>query len=516
MGGCLKEGRPVVGRFLVPGRAVERPEFVKGGAWVTYEVRRKKAEPPFSGAYDWAMVNYDTGERRPLVENAADRWGRFDSQTGLFFIMTDETEVPSGTAGTLVLLDLDQGVLDRIPGVGSYSAIRRSREFLYRTVTDDGAGASLHYRSGQGVDRALGFATGQSDFRGDRLYYVACTEAVAKDCMMSPQGKTLSRFTRPDGPVETLRTKVNRFVINDEETWAVLGTPGDGTKPQIVALPIAGGTEKLVPASQNAYWMGLSGDIFVFAEPAAGTQPATVHTYNLATEAHVVTAGPAGLVDIREVRARPNSTDLLFSDSRGQLAVVHEGAVNGNLIAGSPAQLSVTEDGKYALWIELLVSTPPLGRLMVQDLDFSEPPRVLSPKGSMVPVPGYFFIDDIARKILVFWARYGQNGVDLYYADHRTGDLRMVAESISQVVVTAYQVVGIVGVSPQDLTGDLVNKDLALNQDIVLAHEVADDAIYGDRVVFVIRERVTSERGGLWAIGIDGTPPNASVAGPGM
>jgi hypothetical protein len=35
-------------------------------------------------------------------------------------------------------------------------------------------------------------------------------------------------------------------------------------------------------------------------------------------------------------------------------------------------------------------------------------------------------------------------------------------------------------------------------------------------VVFVIRERVNSERDGLWAIGIDGTPPDAGVVGPGM
>src|SRR5437762_11309764 len=86
LAGCLKEGRPVVGRFLVPGRTVEKPAFVKLGTAVTYEVRRRKAEAPFSGAYDWAIVNYDTGEARTLVENAADRWGRSSNDDGLYFL----------------------------------------------------------------------------------------------------------------------------------------------------------------------------------------------------------------------------------------------------------------------------------------------------------------------------------------------------------------------------------------------------------------------------------------------
>jgi hypothetical protein len=512
LAGCLQEGRPVVGRSLVPGRAVERPIFVKDGASVLYEVRRRPAEPPYSGSFDLQMVDYDSAAVRPLVENVADRWGKYDGGGGIWYLITDEAALPNlSTMGTLVQLDLDQGVLDRIPNVTSYATLP-SREFFYRQMTDENARlATLHYRSATGADRVLGMSSGAAEFHGNRLYFVTGEEDSGTGAMT----KVLSRILRPDGPIEVVRGKVNRFVINDDQSWAILQTADSG-KSQIVARQFDTGVEHVVPASPNAYWFpypNFSGRIFTYSEPATPTAPATLHTYDVVTEAHTVTQGPAGLVDIRDVRQRPSSTDRLVSDSRGQLAVVKQGEADGPIIAGNPNQLTVTDDGKYALWIELTIAMPPQGKLMIQDLDFKDPPRMLSPKGALVPVPGYFFIADKTRPILVFWAQFGRNGVDLYYADHETGDNRVVAESISEVVVTPYQVVGIVRVSEQDLIGDLVNKDLSLNAEIPLAHEVSDDAINGDKVVFVIRERVSSERDGLWAIGIDGTPPDAAVAG---
>jgi hypothetical protein len=509
LAGCLQEGRPVVGRSLVPGRAVERPIFVKDGDWVSYELRRRPAEPPYSGSFDFQIVNYDTGEVRPLVENVADRWGKYDGGAGVYYLITDEAALPNlSTMGTLVQLSLDEGVLDRIPNVTSYAVLPGTREFFYRQMSDENARLStLHYRSARGDDRILGMSSGAVEFHGNRVYFVAGEESGGT------MTKVLSRILRPDGPIEVVRGKVNRFVINDDQSWAILQTADSG-KSQIVARQLDTGVEHVVPASPNAYWFpGFGARLFTFSEPASPGTPATLHTYDVVTEVHSVTPGPAGLVDIRDVRQRPNSTDRLFTDSHGQLAVVKKGEVDGQLIGGNPNQLSITDDGKYALWIELVITMPPQGKLMVQDLDFKDPPRMLSPKGGMVPVPGYFFISDRGRPILVFWAQFGRNGVDLYYADHETGDNRVVAESISEVVVTPFQVIGIVRVSEQDLIGDLVNKDLALNTEIPLAHEVADDAIFKDRVVFVIRERVTSDRDGLWAIGIDGTPPDAAVAG---
>ena len=58
-----------------------------------------------------------------------------------------------------------------------------------------------------------------------------------------------------------------------------------------------------------------------------------------------------------------------------------------------------------------------------------------------------------------------------------------------------------------------MNKDLVLDREITLGHEVADQAVFRDKVAFVLRGRVGSERDGLWAIGIDGVPPDAPSTG---
>jgi hypothetical protein len=506
--GCLQEGRPVVGRLLVKGRTVENPTFLKDNKRLTYQVRRRPAEPPLSGAFDLGIVSYDTAEARLLAENVADRWGVLDGQAGLTFVMTDESLAPDqSTMGSLVMLDLDQGEVDRIPAVTSYYALPGTRELYYRQASPaTGRLSVLHYRSAAGVDRALGASTGKTEFRRTRLYFVGEPGDPAA------QSRTLQRFVRPDGPIEVVREKVTDFSINGDESWAILNT-SDGGKSQIVARQLATGAEHRVPASQSAFWMGLSATEFVYSEPAAVGMPAQIHRHELATGTETVTTAPQGLINVRDVRARPGSTDRLYSDSRGQLVVVPAGAADGHMIAGSPLQLTVTEDGKYALWIEQQVAIPPQGRLMIQDLDFQEPLRQLSPKGALIS-PGFQFLADRDRRILVYWGQIGQNAADLYYADAATGDQRVVAEGIAgKVIILPYQVIGIVRVSEQDLIGDLVNKDLALNTEIPLAHEVAEDVISGDKVVFVIRERVSSERDGLWAIGIDGTPPGAATAG---
>jgi hypothetical protein len=501
LAGCLKEGRPVVGRPLIMGRAVEKPEFVKDGTWVAYEVRQKIAEPPYSATYDWWMVNYDTAENRPLLQNVADRWGHTHNDAGTWFLVTDEVAVPSlsTTAGTLVLLDLDQGILDRISDVTSFSLRSDTKQFFYRSVSEGSKLAALHLRLQDGTDRLVGLSSGAAEYRGDRFY-----------CVLG-EDKTLSRLRKQDGPLEAIRSKVNRFSINADESWVLMQVTGESGKSQIVARQLDTGVEHVVPATQNAYWMDFSGTRFTYTESATDTHPATINHYDVVTEAHDTAPGPAGLVDIHDIQQRPNSTDTFYRDSSGQLAVVHKGEVDGHLITGGPFQLSWTEDGKYVLWIEPVTSTPPQGKLMIQDLDFQQPARQLSPKGSLVPVPGYFFIGKPDQRILVFWGQFGHNGVDLYYANHETGDNKVVAEGISEVVVTPFQIVGIVRVSEQDLTGDLVNKDLVMDKEVVLAHEVAAQVIYGDKVVFVLRERVSSGQDGLWAIGIDGTPPDAGV-----
>jgi hypothetical protein len=400
--------------------------------------------------------------------------------------------------GTLVLRDLEEGVLARIPDVNAFAVEPGTRELYYRQVTSDSDRlTTLHYRSKDGFDRALGLSDGAVEFHGNRLYFIA-----GEDDPKGTPGKVLARFTRPDGAIEVLHDRVRSFLVAPDESWLIFQTIG-GSRPETIARRLATGEEHRVPATERASWMELSSTAFVYSEPPVPPDPrGTIHRHDLLTGAEEVTRAPAGLVDVREMRQRPSSHDRLYTDSEGQLAVVPEGEVDGRRIGDNPAQVSITEDGRYALWIDIVASGP-RGKLMIQDLDFRAPPRQLSPPGAMVAF-GYTFIADGARRILVYSAELGSNGDDLYYADHETGQQRRVAEGISGALDTRpYRLMGVVRASGQDLTGELVDKDLALEREVVLAHEVAAYTALDNRVAFVVRGRVSSSRDGLWAIDID-------------
>jgi hypothetical protein len=233
--------------------------------------------------------------------------------------------------------------------------------------------------------------------------------------------------------------------------------------------------------------------------------PGKMHAFDVETGADRVVLLPTGLADVSSVVERPHTDEALFGDSQGRLAVgpATDPAMS-KVLDIRPVTPSFSEDGRHFIYLEPDPVVQGEGRLMVKDGDLFQPPRALSPEGALVPQGGYFFIADGMRRILVFWAHYGRNASDLYFSNHETGDHRVVANGISEVTVTARRVFGIVRVSEQDLVGELVNKDLNRDQEIVLAHSVADATVWGSRVAFVIRERVASKNDGLWAIPIEG------------
>jgi hypothetical protein len=134
---------------------------------------------------------------------------------------------------------------------------------------------------------------------------------------------------------------------------------------------------------------------------------------------------------------------------------------------------------------------------------------MVSPAGLLLAVRGgvpYFFTG--GGTVLAFWAHLGRASSDLYFADYQEGDLptnlRLVAQSIMSVSVSAHNLFGIVNVSQQDGVGDLVYRDIDTGTDIRYAQAVSDAAQLGGSdlstswAAYIVRGRADSDRSGLW------------------
>jgi hypothetical protein len=500
---CLPEGRPVEGRQLFAGRNVEKPGFlsIDKAPYVMFQERVATAMPPRSAVYNLWLVSYDTAEKRVLLSNVADRdsWRPQSDGKGVRYVMVDEHFVDGGSAvgvpaavGTLVRFDLSKGELERIPEVSTFS-VNQSGQFFYRTVTAGSRLPDLRLRTLAGTDRALGPSAGTAQIAGpDRFYFVAGEDRV------------LSRIAGADAPVQAIQPKVSRFLLSDDESWVVMQTSEEG-KSQTVALELATGVKRVLPGVNPCCWLGFSGAEFAYSESADGTTQGRLHLFDVTRATDRTVVLPQGLADVSSIIGRPMSDDSLYVDSRGRMALVsNEDPSAGRVLDIRPVSPAFSDDGRYLVYVDPDADQMGEGKLMVQDGEFAQPPRLLSPPGSLVPPGGYFFIADGERRILVFWAHFGRNASDLYFGNHESGESRIVAEGISEVTVTPRRVFGIVRVSEQDLTGELVNKDLVMDKETVLAHSVSDATVWGTRVAFVIRERIGTPSDGLWAIPSDG------------
>lgn len=516
--GCLKEGRPVDGRQLFTGREVEKPAFIgiDKVAYVTFHVRKTQAVAPLAASYELWLVNYETGEKRLLLENVSDRdsWRQQADMAGVRYLMVDERAIESGSGagapqpvGTLVRLHLIHGVLERIPDVSNFTLLEGANHFFYRTVKPGSRLPELHYRTDDGAGGQITRAMGPSGG-------VAHVVAPGRMYFVTGEDRALARINDIRAPVEIIREKVTRYQLNGDERWVVLQTTEKMTsKPTTVALEIGTALERKLPGSTPCCWLGFRGNEFYYSETATGEMPGRLHAFDVTTGADRVITLPRGLADISGEMGRPKSTQVLYSDSQGRLALAPAGdPAAGRLLEIRPASPSFTEDGRHFLYIDPDPVAQSEGKLMMIDGDFLQAPRLLSPPGALVPQGGFFFIEEPGRRILVFWAHFGRNASDLYFANHESGQHSIVAEGISEVTVTPRRVFGILRVSEQDLTGELVNKDLNMNYENVLAYSVSDATVWGSRVAFIIRERVGSKNDGLWAIPIDGVPGGKRLA----
>jgi len=106
-----------------------------------------------------------------------------------------------------------------------------------------------------------------------------------------------------------------------------------------------------------------------------------------------------------------------------------------------------------------------------------------------------------ASVILVFWANVVRDSSDLYFANHETGELKVVGNAIGRVTVDAQRIIGTVNMSAQDATGDLVVQDVEDSEPNAGAR--------GDRILRRGRpEPDRADESGLVAYTVRGRVPN--------
>jgi hypothetical protein len=498
---CLPAEKPVAGRLLVAGRTIERASFeeVEGRPVLVYETRKANARPGLGGVTDVHVVPWEGGEARLVVADRSDTsgWSHRDDATGIRYFMLDERRNPSGAGSlaTLVRVSLTEGVLERIPDVSSFSAMGAARFFYQRPIAGSPL-RELHLRVPTGEDLVVGRPTGQVQFaRDDRIYMIAGDD------------RTWQIWKGPGQPSEKLRAGVSRFLLRGDEGLAILVVSEMG-RPQTVLFDMVTRKERKLPVQNPCCWLRFEGTTFVFGEsanPTAGA-PARLHFFDTKSDEDRVLAMPEGLADVTAFGAsRPgHPNELFYFDSKRRIAVQRPGADPPiRLLPLQPLSQKFTSDGKWLVYIEPDADKPPAGELpagvlMAIDGDFSQPPRQLSPPGLLVTQNGFFFIG--GPDPLVFWGHYGRGASDLFYANHETGAVKRAAQGISEVSVTSRHVFGIMRVSLQDLTGELVRKDVMTGEEQLIESSVMDFTVEEGRLAITVRERAASGRDGLWAI----------------
>jgi hypothetical protein len=518
-GACLPDDPEVKGRLLYPGINIERPEFpINGQPWVMFEVRRSRAEYPLAGKMDVHLVNWLDGTHRLLLEGRSERtdWPRLKVGSSTFYYMVDERR-EGKPVGTLVRLSLSEGVLETLPDVISYSMHVDEHKFMYQKLVPDTGGQELHVREVEGGrDRNFGAIAGSVSFVGhDKLYFVGGEE------------KTLFRVPSFDAEPEPLRRKVQRFLLHPNEKLAMVAV-SDGAKIRTVLLDLETRLETPLPVENPCCWFGFAGDQFVFADAASADRPTELHYYTLSTGKDVKVPLPEGIPNIASMVGRPpDGREILMFDQTRRITIYRpQGEPMFEVTGLRPSAPAFKPDGSYLVFLEPEPPPPPpavstvlTGKLYVQDArDWSSPPRLISPKGASVPVAPVGYRQRGGDGFwLLFWARYGLGGSDLYLSNPDTGEVLKVADGIGAVAVGERHVLGVIRIS-QDLTGDLVIRDFVSGQEQVIETGVADMQIgnlpgMGDVVAFVVRERMpSSRRNGLWAAPLQPLPPAPETA----
>jgi len=241
---------------------------------------------------------------------------------------------------------------------------------------------------------------------------------------------------------------------------------------------------------------------------------------------------PSPLVNLAGVLNRPpdDSDERLLLDSLGHGVFTSKSDLVGRRsLTGPLLTPSFTPDGKYLIYVSpataTLYDTSVQGPLMFQDADLTaDAATMVSPPGLLVSAQNgqdYFFTDGDKGQLLVFWAHLGRASSDLYFADYPGGDLptglRLIAKSIYSVSISAHSLFGILNMSQQDGTGDLVYRNIDTGVDRLYAQAVSESTVKGGAdlstsyAAYIIRGRVDADRCGLWLTTM--APPATSDGG---
>lgn len=533
------------GTKVVPGRDVGSIGFLAKDnvPWgITYSQRTAPVAPGMGAVSDiWVaplpeeFTSTLPGYVRPVdlpvtqpvrvASNRTDSWGVRSADNSIF-LMVDERVVASGGAGngqaehvaTLQRLSTSRYQPDlRFENVSSYDLYGENR-ILYRQVTAEQTPGIFLWDGSK--ERRLG------DVANPGVLDMRFGPSSGKAYFLLGGERLLSRLGNLNDTVEDLYTGVIRYSLSGDEKFAVLSASKAG-KPVTFALDLTSGKEVPFARPNPCCWLGWSrdNDVFFYSQSAGVDAPAEYHTVNVTTGVETCLTLPPSLSDLAGFMGREGSDEVLYLDSQGHgvffgpdrkpLRTVLK---PGTDLPASMLSPSFSPDGKYLLYLDPqpTTATDPYahGPLLVQPSDLSEPPRPLTTPGMSVQSGSYFFIsgpkDPIQgpngpltapnEPILVFWAYVTRGATDLFFANHVTGDLKVVSGAIGNVTVTWERVFGTVRMSAQDVMGDLTVWNVPSQKGRVISHAVPQyeftDA-YG-LVGYLVRGRAPSDHDGIW------------------
>jgi hypothetical protein len=481
--------------------------------WVAFNRQKALATPSKGAVSDLWIASWDGTQQQLVIAGRSDRWGWIPAGAS-FFTMVDEREVTSGGAGgglvesvgTLVRIDSHYQPNVRFENVSTFALSGYDNRLLYRQVpADDTPGLFLW--DGQDSLR-LGDVANlnllEMQVAGSGVaYFVLGTDRV------------LSRLDKLTDTKQDLHANVSRFQVSPDEKYVALSLSTAGTNTTVV-LDVQAGKDMPL-ARPNPGWLGFtdpSVNQFTYSQSAGAGAPAEYHTLDLASGIDTTLVLPAPLIDLAQTMARPQSDEVLYLDTQGHGVFFgpDQQVRRAVLQFGGKEPVSMVSprfsgDGRYLIYIDPQLPTeldPDLhGPLMVQDSELLLPPRQLSTPGMSVRPGNFFFIDGPTTDagishILVFWASIVRGSADLFFANHETGELKVVATSIGSVTVDSQRIFGTIHVSSQDAVGDLVVSDVQDNGGRTLAHAVSEYTQWSGLVAYVVRGRTPSDHDGLW------------------
>ena len=555
--GCLQPGQEPEGIRLASDRDIGSIGFVSinGQAWVAFNRIKAPATSskgsvsdlwlagpmgtPAHGEAEGGAEEADGGvgagpQQRLVIADRSDRWGSVMAG-GSLFTMVNEQLSGGESVGTLVRIDPGFQPQETFENVSTFTANQNfANRLLFRQVPSDNQTPGLFLWDGQNQIR-LGDVANVYDFdvqitdRG-MAYFVLGSD------------RTLSRLGKLTDTKQDLHANVSRFLLRNDEKYAVLSLVNAGTSTT-VALDVQAGKDMPLARPNPCCPLGFKDpNLFTYAQGASADAPAEYHTLDLVSGVETCLSLPAPLVNLVPIMDRPNSDESLFLDSEGhgvffgrddhqaRRTVMRVDPATQQVVPANMLSPGLSPDGQYLLYIDpqpqTLSEPDPHGPLLVQDVGFVDqplehPPRQISTPGMSVVSGDYRFMagpttDAGASVILFFWANVVRASADLYFADYETGELRVAASAIGSVTILDYDhIIGTVNVSAQDATGDLVVRDVEDPDNRILAHAVTGFTQGADPnptpqtkaglVAYTVRGRVPNDHDGLWATTL--TPP---------